>query len=140
MSDLTVKLQNAAGNLFSLYKRTHVHHINVVGPTFKQDHSFLGELYEQFNDFFDSTAELIRIEGEALDCTFESGSVLPEEFTTKDRTKIFEDILMCLEIVLSSLRSAHEEAVKVNSIGTFTALETTMESLVKTRWMIKSSI
>lgn len=140
MSDLTIKLQNATGNLFSLYKRTHIHHINVTGPMFKQDHSFLGDLYEQFNDFFDSTAELIRIEGESLDSNFDSNSVLPEEFTTNDRTKIFHDVLMSLEIVLSSLRSAHEEAVKVNSIGTFTALETTMESLVKTRWMIKSSI
>ena len=56
MSDLVSKLHSAAANLFALYKRTHIHHINVTGSTFKQDHGFLGDLYEEFNDIFDSMA------------------------------------------------------------------------------------
>lgn len=140
MSELTNRLHKAAANLFALYKRTHVHHFNVTGPTFKQDHSFLGDLYEEFNDFFDSTSELIRIEGELFDSALEGQSVLPEDFTTSDRTKIFHDIYVCLDIVLASLKSAHEEAVKVGSIGTFTTLETTIESLMKTHWMVRSSL
>lgn len=140
MSDLTLKLHKAASNLFALYKRTHIHHINVTGPTFKQDHAFLGDLYEQFNDIFDSTAELIRIEGESFKVDMDTESVLPGEFSASDRTKIFKDVLVCLEIVLESLKHAHEAAVKDNSIGTFTTLETSIESLVKSLWMLKSSL
>lgn len=140
MSELTSGLHKAASNLFALYKRTHIHHFNVTGSTFKQDHSFLGDLYEQFNDIFDSTAELIRIEGEIFDVDMDNESVLPDSFSTSDRTKIFKDVLVCLEIVLEAMKYAHESAVKENSIGAFTTLETSIESLMKSHWMINSSL
>jgi starvation-inducible DNA-binding protein len=133
-------LHKSAGNVFETYKRTHIHHVNVEGPTFKQDHDFLGELYEQFNEIFDTIAELIRIEDSIFKYDFENLSVIPDDFSSSDRTKIFNDILMCIDLCVASLYSSHEIAVKMNSIGTFTTIETIIESLKKTRWMVKSSI
>ncbi|HET8685557.1 MAG TPA: ferritin-like domain-containing protein [Methanosarcina sp.] len=140
MSKLTEELVKAAGNMFSLYKRTHLHHFNVVGKTFKQDHSFLGELYEQFNDHFDSISELIRIEGQFVPSDFQSKAVLPALSVSYDRDAIFKDVLMSMQIVIASLNSAHKEAIDENSIGTFTTLETIIESMQKSRWMVQSSL
>ncbi|HET8689210.1 MAG TPA: ferritin-like domain-containing protein [Methanosarcina sp.] len=139
MTKLVKELVKSCGNMFDLYKKTHLHHFNVTGQTFKQDHSFLGDMYEDFNDHFDSIAELIRIEGEFVPGDFQSQSVIPEN-NTKDRNAIFKDVLSSIQITLASLNSAHEEAIKVNSIGTFTTLENIIESMKKTEWMVRVSI
>lgn len=140
MSKLTEELVKAAGNLFELYKRTHLHHFNVTGKTFKQDHSFLGDLYEEFNDHFDSISELIRIEGELVPTDFQSKAVLPSNKNSSDHDGIFQDVLMSMQIAIASLTSAHKEAIAANSIGTFTTLETIIESMQKSRWMVQSSL
>lgn len=140
MSKLTEELAKAAGNLFELYKRTHLHHFNVTGKTFKQDHSFLGDLYEEFNGHFDSVSELIRIEGEFVPVDFQSKAVLPALSTSYDRVSTFQDVLMSMQIAIASLTSAHKEAADANSIGTFTTLETIIESMQKSRWMVQSSL
>lgn len=137
MSKLTEELIKASANMFELYKKTHVHHFNVTGTTFKQDHDFLGDLYEDFNSHFDSISELVRIEGEKMPHDFQSQAVIIES-SVDSRDDIFRDVLTGIGITLASLTSAHAEATKENSIGTFTTLETIIESMKKHQWMVRS--
>lgn len=139
MSNLTDKLIAASANMFELYKKTHVYHINVVGKTFVQDHAFLGDLYEEFNGHFDSISELVRINGITLPYDFESKSVLSSG-TAEDRDSMFSDILLGIHTCIAALTNAHTEAVDAKSIGTFTSIETIIESLEKTVWKVQSSI
>lgn len=132
-------LVSAAANMFDLYKKSHIYHINVTGTTFSQDHAFLGELYAQFSANFDAIAELIRIEGDLLPSDFESSSIISRS-DQKNRDSMFSDILQSIGIAIASLENAHAEAIKENSIGTFTTLETIIEGMVKSRWMVQSSL
>lgn len=139
MSVLTSKLIVASANMFDLYKKTHVYHINVVGNTFAQDHAFLGDLYGQFNGHFDSIAELIRIEGEKLPIDFDSSSVLSIG-TSGDRDAMFRDVLLGIHMCVAALTDAHTEATTQKSIGTYTTLETVIEAMQKSMWMVSSMV
>lgn len=132
-------LQSTAANMFALYKQTHVAHINVIGPTFIQDHEFLGELYELFNDSFDSIAELIRINMGNLPADFEEASIIPgvTEFNSE---KIYKYLDINMSVVLSSLYASHKIASNLGLIGTFTELENIISSVEKNRWKVRSFI
>lgn len=136
---LTESLIVSASNLFELYRSAHAYHINVMGPTFKQDHDFLSDLYNSFNAHFDSVSELIRIEDDFLPGDFASKSIISSPISTS-RSDMLSDIARGIEICIASLKSAHKEATKTNSIGTFTTLETVIEAMSKSLWMVKSSI
>lgn len=138
---LISNLRSAAANLQQMKLRTHVHHVNIKGKNFVSDHEYLGELYSDFDGYFDTVAELIRINQQQLTMSYLEESMIPTpntEFDYLDSVKIFKDVLLCVGITLNSLYVAHSSATKENKIGTYTELETIIAALEKTRWKLES--
>ena len=61
-----MKLTPLITQYFALYLAAHAAHQSITGATFFQDHAFLSELYEAYNDAFDDLAERAIGLGEAL--------------------------------------------------------------------------
>ena len=138
---LTKKLINGAANLQHLKLRTHLHHLNITGLDFISDHGYLGDLYSEFDGFFDDVAELVRINGEKIPSDFMNSTILPSvdvEFDNSDKKAVFSDISLCVSLVLETLTDCHKAAIDAKKIGTYTELENIISSLEKTNWKLKS--
>ena len=60
MNELEAILKELQSMAMKIYAQSHGYHWNIVGRTFKQDHAFLLEIYEDVFDSIDTYAENLR--------------------------------------------------------------------------------
>lgn len=143
MNDLITSLIKSTGSMFDLYTRTHAYHVNVTGKTFSQDHSFLKELYEEFNDHFDSLAELVRINEGFIPVNVHSLvnlSTLPEANENNNRELNYRNLILCIDVIIASLEASRLAAQGQSATGTYIEIENIIVSLSKRKWMLVSSL
>ena len=143
MNDLITSLIRSTGSMFDLYLRTHAYHVNTTGKTFAQDHSFLKELYEEFNDHFDTLAELVRINEGLIPIGVHSLvdlSTLPGTNENNDRGSNFRNLVLCIDVILASLEGSRLVAQGQLATGTYIAIENIIVSLSNRKWMLISSL
>lgn len=132
-------LIKASANMFELYRLTHVAHFNVIDIGFAAHHSFLKDLYEQFNGFFDEISECIRINGNLVPTDFDKEHVIPLVDVTYDPESIFDHVHQHLAIVIAAVEAAWKSASEEKKLGIQFKLESIIQELYKTKWMIESS-
>jgi starvation-inducible DNA-binding protein len=60
MNELIASLKELQSMAMKIYAQSHGYHWNIEGRTFKQDHAFLLEIYEDVFDSIDTYAESLR--------------------------------------------------------------------------------
>ena len=60
MNELIASLKELQSMAMKIYAQSHGYHWNIEGRTFKQDHAFLLEIYEEVFDSLDAYAENLR--------------------------------------------------------------------------------
>lgn len=132
-------LIKAAANMFELYRLTHVAHFNVNDVGFAAHHEFLKDLYEQFNGFFDDIAECIRISGSIVPTDFNDQNLIPGYVAITDPASIFSHVSQHLSIVIAAVESAWQNASSEKRLGIQFKLESIIQELYKTKWMLDAS-
>lgn len=136
---LNQDLIKACANMFELYRLTHVAHFNVIDPGFASHHEFLKDLYEKFNGFFDDIGECIRINGETVPTNFSEEHVLPIDGVVTDPSSIFSHVFQHLAIVIAAVEAAWKSASEEKKLGIQFKLESIIQELYKTQWMLIAS-
>lgn len=132
-------LVKASANMFELYRLTHVAHFNVIDVGFAAHHSFLKDLYEQFNGFFDDISECIRIDGSLVPTDFDKEHVIPLVDVEYDPKTIFDMLAKHLAIAIAAVEAAWKSAYEEKKIGIQFKLESIIQELYKTKWMLEAS-
>ena len=142
MTSLVKSLEVVLADTYALYLKTQNYHWNVEGCCFKELHEMFEEQYDDLSEAIDVCAELIR----GLNCkvvgTF-------EEFSKKTNIKsgnekassedMIKDLLNDQSVIEKSLKSALNEAQKIEDevVCGFIADRLTVHR--KNAWMLKSS-
>jgi starvation-inducible DNA-binding protein len=137
------KLTEVFYDNFKVYYRTHVAHVNVMGPNFYSDHKLLQKVYEDLQDNIDTLAEKIRtLDGfmpNSLQEVCVSGD-FPDQITDGDCYRLFElvkegleHLIMChSELIEISEDEGHDEIANY--------AQDRISSLKKFVWMINSTL
>ena len=108
--ELVKQVNHYVANLGVSYIKMHNLHWNVVGLQFKSTHEYLEEVYDEYADYLDEVAELLRMEGELPLASLKDYLAVAsiKELETKEVS--IEDALSTL---LSDMKALREEARKL---------------------------
>lgn len=108
--ELVKQVNHYVANLGVSYIKMHNLHWNVVGLQFKSTHEYLEEVYDEYADYLDEVAELLRMEGELPLASLKDYLAVAsiKELETKEVT-----IECALSTLLSDMKALREEAGKL---------------------------
>lgn len=108
--ELVKQVNHYVANLGVSYIKMHNLHWNVVGLQFKSTHEYLEEVYDEYADYLDEVAELLRMEGELPLASLKDYLAVAsiKELETKEVS-----IECALSTLLSDMKALREEARKL---------------------------
>ena len=108
--ELVKQVNHYVANLGVSYIKMHNLHWNVVGLQFKSTHEYLEEVYDEYADYLDEVAELLRMEGELPLASLKDYLAVAsiKELETKEVS-----IECALSTLLSDMKALREEALKL---------------------------
>ncbi len=143
--EITVEFLNRLlSNQFVLFMKLWNFHWIIVSPVFGLTHKFFGDLYNQFFEIIDDTAERIRALGERPIGTLEGflkETELKEYNDDKDvpeERNMFERLLEDFEFIIREIRNFLGTEELDN--GTVNYLEDLIMKLEKNAWMLRSHL
>lgn len=125
-----------------LYIKTRNFHWNVVGPSFKEYHTYFEQLYTELAEKIDETAERIQTLGH--DPIASMGEFLQHTRLSEDKAPGNEPLKMVQllykdhESIIRWLRESIETPEKANDPGTTDFMTSLLEYHEKTAWMLRS--
>ena len=144
MDELSSALKVTLGNTFVMYYQAQSYHWNVEGIHFSQYHEFFGDLYEEVYGAVDPIAEKIRMLNVYAPIsltqlyrysTIEEDAVMPTDISSK-----LQGLLSTNAIVLQSLYTTRNIAMKENQQGVANFIIDRIEAHDKHRWTLTSSL
>jgi starvation-inducible DNA-binding protein len=141
--ELTQALKILQADVFKTYLQVHGYHWNVEGILFPEMHEKWLEVYEDIYGSIDDISEMLRKLGERAPMTLEdiqansSFSTVYSGSSAKDQIEAF---LASNEMVISSIKAAHDLADKAGEIGIASDLEIRDSMHKKWRWQLGSTI
>lgn len=140
--EIVEKLNKILSEQFVLFMKLWSFHWDVVGKKFKNTHEFFNELYDEFFEDIDLTAERIRSLGGKPFGTlkqFIEKSEITEysENDTPKASKMYEIILSDFETLIKHIR---EDLKSELDNGTNKLFEDFIEKYEKNAWMLRSNI
>lgn len=140
--EIIKKLNGVLSNQFVLFLKLWNFHWIVVGKKFKNTHEFFNELYDEFFEDIDLTAERIRaLNGKPIgtlkDFIEEADIKEYSDKETPKASKMYEMILKDYETLIKQIREILEGEL---DNGTNKLLEDIIEKYEKTAWMLRSNI
>ena len=145
MDKLIQCMMVAFANNFTFYLKAHNYHWSVSGETFKQDHEFLGEIYTTANENIDGYAEQLRRigafpQGDIQEIVRNSSIIdAPLNQMTEARL-MYLNLLADLEVIVSYLQDAYDEAGSVRDYGLQNFLAERIDEHRKQQWMMTASV
>ena len=145
MDKLIQCMMVAFANNFTFYLKAHNYHWSVSGETFKQDHEFLGEIYTTANENIDGYAEQLRRigafpQGDIQEIVRNSSIIdAPLNQMTEARL-MYLNLLADLEVIVSYLQDAYDEAGSVREYGLQNFLAERIDEHRKQQWMMTASV
>lgn len=143
-NELTAQLNIYLANISVMYTKLHNLHWNVVGSQFKAAHEYLETLYNSMSDVLDSTAELLKMNGETPLASMKdylAASTIQE----LDSSEL--EVSKVLQIVLEDMEALKVQAAAIRSCANgddqFDAankMENDLENYSKTIWFIRSML
>ena len=136
-------LEETFSNNFVLYYRSHVAHVNLVGPNFPEYHKLLGKIYEYFQGNIDILAEKIRTVRGLMPSSI--GTVLAlaameDREVVGDAEDMLQDVLDGLEGMINQYHALYQAAEDVEYIDISNFAQDEIATLAKYRWMIEATL
>ncbi|MDE6886863.1 MAG: DNA starvation/stationary phase protection protein [Helicobacteraceae bacterium] len=144
MSKVVQTLKQIQADSIVFYMKIHNLHWNVEGTLFKPIHEMTEEIYDDFADVFDDTAErLLQIGEKPLVTLAESLklSKIKEESATKFKgEQVLKIILTDYEYFVKQFRTLSDEADKAGDTTTADYANGILAKLEKSIWMLKAQL
>jgi starvation-inducible DNA-binding protein len=141
---LTEKLATLLSSLVTSKFLAHGYHWNVKGKDFKEFHAFFEEIYSDFDEAIDPTAENIRKLGFDAPYMLEdflSMSIVKEDrIDSGDIETMVTSLVRINEELLNISFSAFEAAQEINEQGIMNFLAERIDSHRKWDWQLKATL
>jgi len=137
------KLRTLIADNFVVYFKSHVYHLNVVGPDFHQYHSLLNEIYDSLYEWHDTLNEQLRQMDEMCDTSLKdyadetNFSLINKAKTGKD---MFADLTEALETIVAESQILYDEAGIEGHGALETCIGDYMMDVNKLHWKVKSCL
>lgn len=145
-NQLTDKLNSYLANVAVTYVKLHNLHWNVVGSQFKAVHEYLETLYDAFADVLDSTAEILKINGEvplASMREYLAVATIKESASTDidvDVKRVLTTVLADMELLKAQAAEIRREADQEGQFDVVNLIEDDLSNYSKTIWFINSML
>lgn len=143
MDELIEKLKIYFATNFQYWVKSHGYHVNIIGPDFYQYHILLEKVYSDAQENIDTIAEKIR----TLDSIVPFNTRRIEELSRIEPVENIPGALAMIgelvddtEILLDTIRDAHEAADECDCWGILNYLEARLDDHSKLLWMLKSTV
>lgn len=140
---LQTVLEETFANNFVLYYRSHVAHVNIVGPNFPEYHKLLQKVYEYFQDNIDTLAEKIRTVRGMMPtniATVLDLASMEDREVIGDAEDMLQDVLEGIEGMIDQYHQLYQAAETVEYIDISNFAQDEIAALAKLRWMIESTL
>jgi len=127
MNELETILKELQSMAMKIYAQSHGYHWNIEGITFKQDHAFLLEIYEDVFDSIDTYAENLRKIGAkapfGLQQLQQNSALRVDDSLDLTAIEMFNELLKTNAQIIDKLKDGFDIATKVreNGIANFLA-------------------
>lgn len=142
--ELAVQINGYLANVGVAYIKLHNLHWNVVGGQFKAVHEYLETLYDAFADVLDSTAELLKMNGEVPLASMKEylAAATIQELESKelDVKSVLTVVLSDMELLKAQALVLRAEAGKQDQFDLVNLFEGDLENYSKTIWFLKSML
>ena len=141
--DLQSTLEQVFSSNFLTYYKSHVAHVNLVGPNFPQYHGLLGGIYEDLQDDIDVLAELLRTIRAYMPANL--GTVIAlatelDEMVDGDQFELLEIVYDSVESLIEDYRSLYDAAESERNIQISNFAQDRILKLEKHCWMLRSTL
>jgi len=137
------KLKNLVADNFFGYFKTHIYHLNVIGPDFNQYHTLLGEVYNYLYENHDGLSEQLRQMDEFVPGSikgFVDSTVIDTVNKESKPMDMMKATLEMLEMILKTSQLLYVEAGQEAHGALETFIGDYMVGVSKLRWKIKSTL
>jgi starvation-inducible DNA-binding protein len=141
--ELVDALNKVLGDSFLTYFKAQAGHWNVETRSFYADHTFLGEIYEEIYGSIDTTAEWLRKIGAYAPTSLASlisFASVTEETNVVSSMGIFTSLESSNNTVLVSLMRAYKLSEAAGELGLSNYLQDRIAAHQKHAWMLKATL
>jgi starvation-inducible DNA-binding protein len=127
MNELEAYLKELQSMAMKIYAQSHGYHWNIQGRTFKQDHAFLLEIYEDVFDSIDAYAENLRKIGAkapfGLQQLQQNSALRIDDSSDLTSEQMFSELIKTNVQIIDKLKDGFDIATKLreNGIANFLA-------------------
>lgn len=141
--ELSQALKTLQANVFKTYLQVHGYHWNVEGILFPEMHEKWLEVYEDIYGSIDDISEMLRKLGVLAPMTFDAmqeNATLFNIYSGSNVKDQIEAFLASNELVIDSIKIAHDLAEKAGEIGIASDLEIRDSMHKKWRWQLSATL
>lgn len=145
MDKLIKMMLTAFANNFTFYLKAHNYHWTVSGETFKQDHEFLGDIYDTAQEQIDGYAEQLRRigafpQGDIKEIVKNSTIIDAPLNQMTEANLMYLNLLADLDMMVLHLQNTFDEATKQREHGLANFLADRIDEFRKIQWMLTASV
>lgn len=143
-NELTAQLNIYLANISVMYTKLHNLHWNVVGSQFKAAHEYLETLYNSMSDVLDSTAELLKMNGETPLASMKDylavSTIQELDSAEREVPKVMQIVLEDMEALKTQATAIRSYANEDDQFDAANKMENDLENYSKTIWFIRSML
>lgn len=143
-NELTTQLNIYLANINVMYTKLHNLHWNVVGSQFKAAHEYLEILYNAMSDVLDSTAELLKMNGETPLASMKDylavSTIQELDSSEMEVSKVMQTVLEDMEALKAQAAAIRSCANEDDQFAVANKMENDLENYSKTIWFIRSTL
>ena len=144
MNELEAYLKELQSMAMKIYAQSHGYHWNIEGRTFKQDHAFLLEIYEDVFDSIDTYAESLRKIGAkapfGLQQLQQNSALRIDDSLKLDAREMFTELAKTNAQIIDKLKDGFDAATKVRENGIANFLADRQDKHAFWQWQLTATL
>ena len=144
MNELEASLKELQSMAMKIYAQSHGYHWNIEGRTFKQDHAFLLEIYEDVFDSIDAYAENLRKIGAkapfGLQQLQQNSALRIDDSLELDAREMFTELAKTNAQIIDKLKDGFDAATKVRENGIANFLADRQDKHAFWQWQLTATL
>jgi starvation-inducible DNA-binding protein len=144
MNELETILKELQSMAMKIYAQSHGYHWNIEGRTFKQDHAFLLEIYEDVFDSIDAYAENLRKIGAkapfGLQQLQQNSALRVDDSLNLNAEEMFAELIKTNAQIIDKLKDGFDIATKVRENGIANFLADRQDKHAFWQWQLTSTL
>lgn len=144
MNELELYLKELQSMAMKIYAQSHGYHWNIEGRTFKQDHSFLLEIYEDVFDSIDTYAESLRKIGAkapfGLQQLQQNSGLRIDDSLDLNAKEMFVELAKTNIQIIDKLKDGFDAATKVRENGIANFLADRQDKHAFWQWQLTATL